>query len=254
MTSLVALAGIGVVRVEAGEKVDQTAPQSRHPIEPGSPSRKTADAMVFFLATGEATIQVPLHGGDPDASVVPIENVLVRANLTFQFADGVVTSMSADTDAHAVLLDQAFNQSDEAESEFIGALNTVPGIALEEGALEGEQRFDIPGTSAHVVISIYRDFENWGAAIEFWHGDDDGPYDTIGAECEYDSTTWWGSSRDGLQMPGAYPVTVYGGALHARHGIWSLPAWLLQHIPWPKYPLPPEETLPAAIADDPTDT
>lgn len=239
VTSLVALAGIGVVRVEAGEGADQVpSDRRRGPTDPGTASRETADATVFFLATGEATIQRVLYGGDPEVAVVPISNVLVRADLTFQFADGIITSMSADTDATAMLLEQAFSESDEAETELIEALNTVPGIELEDGDLEDRQRFDIPGTSAHVVIDVTRDGENWTAEIDLWHGDDEEELvGTIGVECEYNADTWWGGSRDGFQGPDAYPVAVYGDELRERHGIWSLPAWLLEHITWPRFPV-----------------
>jgi hypothetical protein len=257
VTGLVALAGIGVVRVEAGESADQVPSDLRRgPTDPGTASRETADAMVFFLATGEATIQRLLHGGDPEVAVVPISNVLVRANLTFQFADGIITSMSADTDATAMLLERAFNESDEAETEFIDALNTVPGIALVDGALEDRQRFDIPGTSAHVVIDVTRDGENWIAEIDLWHGDDDEEklVGTIGVECEYNVDTWWGGSRDGFQGPDAYPVGVYGDELHEGHGIWSVPAWLLKHISWPRFPVLATGTQPATTDDEPADT
>lgn len=256
VTGLVALAGIGVVRVEAGESADQVpSDRRRRPTDPGTANRETADAMVFFLATGEATIQRLLHGGDPEVAVVPISNVLVRANLTFQFADGVITSMSADTDATAMLLERAFDESDEAETDLIDALNTVPGVAVEDGVLEDQQRFDIPGTSAHVVIDVTRDCENWTAEINLWHGDDDEQFvGTIGVECEYNADTWWGGSRDGFQGPDAYPVVVYGDDLHERHGIWSLPAWLLEHITWPRFPVLATETQPARTEDEPADT
>ncbi|MFB6514089.1 hypothetical protein ACFCW4_33125 [Streptomyces virginiae] len=256
VTGLVALAGIGVVHVAAGESSDQVpSDRRRGPTDPGTANRETADAMVFFLATGEATIQRLLHGGDPQIAVVPISNVLVRANLTFQFADGVITSMSADTDATAMLLERAFDESDEAEADLIDALNTVPGIALEDGTLEDRQRFDIPGASAHVVIDVTRDGESWTAEIDLWHGDDEeNLVGTIGVECEYNADSWWGGSRDGFQGPDAYPVAVYGDELHERHGIWSLPAWLLKHITWPRFPVLGTETQPATTDDEPEDT
>ncbi|GHG13537.1 hypothetical protein ACFFSH_31790 [Streptomyces filamentosus] len=256
VTGLVALAGIGVVHVEAGESAKQALPdRRREPTDPGTVNRETADAMVFFLATGEATIQRLLHGGDPEVAVVPISNVLVRANLTFQFADGVIVSMSADTDATAILLERAFDESDEAETDLIDALNTVPGIVLEDGVLGDRQRFGIPGTSAHVVIDVTRDGEDWTAEINLWHGNDEEDLvGTIGVECEYNADTWWGGSRDGFQGPDAYPIAVYGDELHERHGIWSLPAWLIEHITWPRFPALAAEMQPATAEDEPTDT
>jgi hypothetical protein len=163
--------------------------------------------------------------------------------------------MSADTDATAMLLERAFDESDEAETDLIDALNTVPGVAVEDGVLEDQQRFDIPGTSAHVVIDVTRDCENWTAEINLWHGDDDEQFvGTIGVECEYNADTWWGGSRDGFQGPDAYPVVVYGDDLHERHGIWSLPAWLLENITWPRFPVLATETQPATTEDEPADT
>ncbi|MFE9912509.1 hypothetical protein [Streptomyces clavifer] len=257
VSGLVALAGIGLVRVEAGESTDQQVPGKRGGRnDPGASRRETADAFVYFLATGEATVAIGSLGDDHDVTVVPINNVLVRANLTFQFVDGVITSMSADTDSAAMLLEWAFNESEEAETELVLALSLVPGITLEEGDLAERQRFDIPGTDNFVVIRVGGNHGmDWGAEIDLWLGDDEEEGEPIGAislECEYDPSTWYGGSRDGFQGPGAYPVTVNGDGLHGRYGIWALPAWLLERIPWPKFSAPPTATQSTATGDEPT--
>ncbi|MFI2315196.1 hypothetical protein [Streptomyces sp. CB00072] len=253
VTGLVALAGIGLVRVEAGESTDHGKGVRQN--EPGASRRETADAMVFFLATGEATVVIDSAVDDHEVTVAPINNVLVRANLTFQFVDGVVTSMSADTDSAAMLLEGAFNESEEAEADFVLALNLVPGITLKEGELAERQRFGIPGTDNFVVISVGGNHGmDWSAEIDLWLGDDEEEGEwvgTISLESEYDSSTWYGGSRDGFQGPGAYPVTVAGDGLHERHGIWALPAWLLERIPWPKFSAPPTATQSTTTGDEP---
>ncbi|GGS24859.1 hypothetical protein GCM10010284_67260 [Streptomyces rubiginosohelvolus] len=253
VTGLVALAGIGLVRVEAGGSTDQQVHGRRD--DPGTSRRETADAVVYFLATGEATVSIGSLVDDHDVTMVPINNVLVCANLTFQFADGVITAMSADTDSAAMLVERAFNQSEEAETELVQALSLVPGITLEEGELAERQRFDIPGTDNFVVITVGGNHGmDWGTEIDLWLGDDEEegePVGTISLECEYDPSSWYGGGRDGFQGPDSYPVAVDGDGLHGRYGIWALPAWLLERVAWPKFSAPPMATQSPTTGDEP---
>ncbi|GAA3372131.1 hypothetical protein GCM10017744_102390 [Streptomyces antimycoticus] len=237
VTGLVALAGIGSVRVEANQPSAPT-PNNRGngPADPGTALMEAADATVFFLATGEATVQTLLNGGDPEVEVVPINSVLVRAQLTFQFVDGVITSLAADTDATAMILEEAFDDDEALAEAVIEALNTVPGIALDSGPLE-DQVIDIPGTKAHVALSTSRFGDGqWAMEINLWLGNDEEQEleGTAGVECEYDPSSWWGG-REGFQGPDAYPVSVWGTGLHDTHKVWALSAWLIDRIDWPQF-------------------
>ncbi|UKL04204.1 hypothetical protein [Streptomyces sp. NBU3104] len=245
VTELVALAGIGVVRVEANESsAPGSADRRRDPADPGAATLETADATVFLLATGEATVPTSLYAGDPEvSSVIPISNVLVRARLTFQFADGVITSMAADTDASAEIIQDAFDDSESLEAELIEALNIVPGIVLDEHPLQ-DQDISIPGTNAHVELNTDRFGDRWESEVRLWFGNDEEQElsETTGVECEYDPSSWWGGSRDGFQGPSAYPVSLYGEAPHRTHGVWGVPAWLISRINWPQFPAPVSES------------
>ncbi len=58
--------------------------------------------------------------------------------------------------------------------------------------------------------------------------------------CAYDPGSWWGGSRDGLQGPDAYLVSVYASDLPGKHGVWSVPAWVIGKIDWSTFD--PDET------------
>ncbi len=240
VTDLVALAGIGTVRIETEEASAPASTDRRlGPPDLGEAKVETADATVLFLATGEATVQTLVNGGDPEVAVISIENVLVRAHLSFEFVDGVITSMVPDTEAAAMIIEHAFRESEDLEQEVVTALNMVPGIADFDGG-EGKREIDIPGTNAHVVLDMDARGDEWALEIGLFIGDDEEQElrGTSSVECEYDSSSWWGGSRDGFQGPDAYPVSVYGAGLHSTHGVWALPAWLIEHIDWPQFPVP----------------
>ncbi|GHF77086.1 hypothetical protein GCM10018790_63990 [Kitasatospora xanthocidica] len=259
VTELVALAGIGVVRVQVDE-VPEDAPTNGwvDPTDPGTAHPEIVDAVVFFLATGEATLQQVPQADDLEMRVATIGNVLVRANLTFEFSDGVISEMSADTDAAAMLLERAFDESYEFEEDFMTALAMVPGVTFDEGTLEDHQSFDVPGTDAHIEVSVTRDGEDWTAEIDLWRGQSDDEAlrsldGTIGVECRYNTDSWLGGGRDGFQGPEAFPVGVYGNGLHHGHSIWSLSAWLLQTITWPRFRCSPRRcSRPRRMTNPPT--
>ncbi|MFH9016123.1 hypothetical protein ACH4C6_32680 [Streptomyces sp. NPDC017943] len=243
VTNLVALAGVGTVRVETNKpsRLTPTKPRTG-PADPGVAQKEAADATVYLLATGETTVQTLLNGGDPEVEVIPISNVLVRAHLTFQFVDGIITSMAADADATAVILEEAFDDEESIEEALVEALNMVPGIALDAGPLE-DQVVDIPGTNAHVEFSTSRFGDGrWASEINLWRGGDEEHVleGVVGLECEYDPSSWWGG-RDGFQGPDAYPVSVWGAGLHDTHSVWALSAWLIERIDWPRFLFPTPE-------------
>ncbi len=63
------------------------------------------------------------NGGDPEVEVISIPNVLVRAHLSFEFADGVITFMDAASEADAVILDDFYWVEGELEESLVEALN-----------------------------------------------------------------------------------------------------------------------------------
>ncbi|MGO1025729.1 hypothetical protein ACTOXX_34715 [Streptomyces rubiginosohelvolus] len=258
VTDLVALAGIGDVRVETNAS-SASAPAGRGsgPDDPGTAQMEAADAMVFFLATGEATVQTLLNGGDPEVDVITINNVLVRAQLTFQFTDGVITSMAADTDATAMLLEEAFDDTESLEEAFVEALNTVPGIALESDSLRFgsvDEMIEIPGTNVHVEISMGQFGDQWSSEVNLWlvNGEEQELGGTVGLEGEYDPSSWWGG-QDGFQGSDAYSISAWGDGLHDCHGVWAFSAWLIERIAWPQFLVLTPEPAAAASADSTDD-
>ncbi|MFE3113877.1 hypothetical protein [Kitasatospora indigofera] len=236
--SILALAGIGSVTVEADEPEPNDSPSGRiHPaLHIGPADHHIAHATAYFLAQGEAALQTVFDGGDPEATVHLINNVLVRVSLSFHFTDGVITSMESDAAGQAMLIEPEYDTTEEAEAALAEALNVVPGIAMDD-YLDDTLAVDFPGTQAQAEISIRRDTEDWELTVTLMAGDDD-YLDVVGeitAECRYNPDSWYGGSREGFQGPNAFGVSLEGPGLSWVHGLWALPAWLIQRIDWSTY-------------------
>ncbi|MEU8503028.1 hypothetical protein ACGFYF_38950 [Streptomyces lavendulae] len=242
VTRLVALAGLSDVAVERGvpdENPSQQDPSGRPDRTPrddlGPVKQDIAYATVFFLAQGEATVQTLLHGGDPDVSVIEYGNVLVRAQLSFRFTDGVITAMEAEGEATALLLEHCFDDDDDALYALQEALESVPGLDFPEGLEAADPRGTIHGIPAHVTVDTGRDGVDWSARVALWRGAEPDTRE-VAAEaevtCTYDSSSWWGGSRDGFQGPNGHQVEVSADGLSDDHGVWAVPAWLIERIDW----------------------
>jgi hypothetical protein len=246
VTRLVALAGLHDVSVEHNvpdDTDDALVPeesQSRtRPDELGPAKHDVAYATAFFLAEGEATVQTLLNGGDPEVSVIPYDNILVRAQLSFRFTDGAITAVAAEADATALLVERAYDDDDDALSALAEALTCVPGLGLDtDFPWDGSSDLsaEIRGVQAQVSLRIQRDIGAWTLAVALWHGnpsrDDLDLEGEVEVTCTYDPDSWWGSSRDGFQGPDAYQISVYTTDLPGNHGVWSVPAWVIDRIDW----------------------
>ncbi|MER5638204.1 hypothetical protein ABT095_14745 [Kitasatospora sp. NPDC002227] len=239
VTNILAVAGVENVTVEADEQDPEDRPSSRShgPLHVGPADHHIAHATAYFLAEGERAVQTLLDEGDSESSVHPYGNVLVRVNLSFDFTDGVITSMEPEADGQAMLVDYTYDTTEEAEAAVAEALNVVPGFALDD-YLDDTLAVEFPGAQAQAEISIRRDTEDWELTVTLMTGDDD-DLDVIGeltAECRYNVDSWYGGSRDGFQGPDAFNVGVNGpDELSWHHGFWALPAWLVQRIDWSAY-------------------
>ncbi|MER5966881.1 hypothetical protein [Streptomyces sp. NPDC002057] len=238
VTHLLALAGIDDVMIERIEPTALVSTGRGNPqVDPGTARQETVYATVEFLAAGETTVQSLLHGGDPEVEVISIPNVLVSSHLTFQFSDGVITSMAADSEAIAAILEDAYDDPAEVEAALVDALNMVPGIALDHGPLL-DQEISIPGTDAHVgLVTTRRDVDGrWEGKIILWVGGDEAQEqaESVGAEYSYEPSSRWNGADD-FRVPGSYPVSVWGNGVYDDHGLWSLPAWLIERIEWPLF-------------------
>jgi hypothetical protein len=246
VTRLVALAGLYSVSIEhsvpddVGDASDSEANPARiRPDDLGSAKHDVAYATVFFLAEGEATVQTLLNGGDPEVSVLPYDNILVRAQLSFHFTDGAITAVAAEADAAAMLVEHAYDDDDDALNALAEALTSVPGLDLDPD-FPWDNRVDlsakIRGIPGRVGVEIKRDGGDWTLTATLWRtsrsGDDLDLAGEIEVMCAYDPGSWWGSSRDGFQGPDAYQVSAYAADLPGNHGVWSVPAWVIGRIDW----------------------
>lgn len=244
VTGLLALAGLSDVTVERDVVEDPEAEEAlsrpgRGPQDGLGPVKHDiAYATAYFLAQGEATVQTLLHGGDPDVSVIEYDNVLVRAQLSFSFTDGVITAMAAEAEATALLLDSDYDDDDDALSALQEALAGVPGLDFpqERGDTRADLSGSIHGIPARVTVDTNRDGGNWHVGVGLWRA----PADTetqelhgaVEVTCTYNPNSWWGGSRDGFQGPDGYQVAVSGQGLLPDHGLWAVPAWLIAQIDW----------------------
>ncbi|WP_405895192.1 hypothetical protein OG612_45025 (plasmid) [Streptomyces sp. NBC_01527] len=243
VTRLVALAGIADVTVEHDVPDDTpVAPEPRGYTRPdslGTAKHHVAYATVFFLAQGEATVQTPLNDGDPEVSVIPYENVMVRAQLSFRFTDGAITAAAAETDATALLIQHEYDDDDEAFHALTDALTLVPGLELDTdpfGDSDADLNGSIRGIPAQVSVDARRDSGDWSLSVALWHPSQGGQERELDAEaevaCTYNPDSWWGGSRDGFQGPDGYQISVTAPGLSTNHGVWAVPAWLISRIDW----------------------
>ncbi|GAA3909182.1 hypothetical protein GCM10023084_71780 [Streptomyces lacrimifluminis] len=242
VTRLVALAGIQGVSVEHNVPDDSLVPEDKphraRPDELGSARHDVAYATVFLLAEGEVTVRPLDAGGDPEVSVVPYDNVLVRAQLSFRFTDGAITAVAAEADATATLVERAFDDGDDALGALAEALTCVPGLGL-DADIAWDQSADlsakIRGVPATVTADIKRDSDSWELTVALRiapSGDGPDLKGQVHVACTYDPDSWWGGSRDGFQGPEAYQVSVSAAGLPGNHGVWSVPAWVIGRIDW----------------------
>ncbi|MFG2918105.1 hypothetical protein ACGF0D_35125 [Kitasatospora sp. NPDC048298] len=149
VTSILALAGLGSVTVEADEPKPDGGPARRsNPVlHVGPADRRTAHAIAYFLAEGETAVQTVLDDGGAESSVYPIRSVLVRVSLSFDFTDGVITAMEPEADGQAMLLDHSYDTTEEAEEGLIEALNVVPGVFV-DGSFDNLPDLEFPGARA----------------------------------------------------------------------------------------------------------
>ncbi|BBJ37430.1 hypothetical protein SSPO_001480 [Streptomyces antimycoticus] len=243
VTRLVALAGLYDVSVEHGVPDDaqdtlepEESPGHTRPDELGSAQHDVAYATAFFLAEGEATIQTLLHDGDPEVSAIHYDNILVRAQLSFRFTDGAITAVAAEADATALLAQGAYDDDDDALSALAEALTCVPGLDLDTDFSSSDLSAKIRGVQAQVSVEMKRDGGDWTLSVALWHSNSSGGDLDLDGEvevmCSYDPDSWWGGSRDGFQGPDAYQVSVYATDLPGNHGVWSVPAWVIDRIDW----------------------
>ncbi|MFE0630864.1 hypothetical protein ACFW3D_28380 [Streptomyces sp. NPDC058864] len=253
VTGLVALAGLDEVRIEHDVPDDVLSPENDYPGrsrpgELGPPKHDVAYAKVFFLAEGEATVQTLYNGGDPEVSVIPYDNILVRAQLSFRFTDGAITAVAAEADATAMLVRDAYDDDDDAVSALAEALACVPGLDLNLASV-GYANADltglIRGIHGQVHVDVKRDSSAWRMKVAFWHrvqsGDELERDESVEVRCTYDPDSWWGGSREGFQGPNAYRVSAYGAGLPGSHGVWSVPAWVISRIDWSAFSAPKDQ-------------
>ncbi|MFK0288770.1 hypothetical protein ACIQVL_51130 [Streptomyces sp. NPDC090499] len=209
------------------------------PDDLGSARHDVAYATAFFLAEGEATVQTLFNGGDPEVSVLNYDNILVRAQLSFRFTDGAITAVASEADATALLVERAFDDDDDALNALVEAVISVPGLDLDAGRawdMRSDLSAKIRGVPARVDVDIKRDGGDWILAAALWHTDPSGEDSDLMGEvevtCTYDPDSWWGSSRDGFQGPDAYQLSVSATDLPGNHGVWSVPAWIIDRIDW----------------------
>lgn len=244
VTRINAIAGLGDVTVERGvleraSASDLSERGSGRRDDLGSVTYDVAYATAFFLAEGEATVQTLFNGGDPEVSVLEYDNVLVRAQLSFHFADGVITTVAAEADAEAMLVESTYDDHDDAVRALAEALTCIPGLELDVdsiGHAGADLRGTVEGAHAHIEVDMTRGGGDWKMAVALWRGTSSDeelqPEGDIEVECTYDPSSWWGGSRDGLQGPDGYRVSVYGPGLRSTYGIWSVPAWIIDRIDW----------------------
>jgi hypothetical protein len=169
--------------------------------------------------------------------VVSYDNVLVKAQLSFRLTDGVITSMAPEAEATAMLVEHAYDDSDDAIAALAEALSCVPGLDVDADFLDRDdaEGAEVSGVPAVVRASLTRDGDNWGASLALWRTDPSGEVlDLVGeveVKCSYDVDSWWGG-KDGVQGPNAYPVSGWSGDGWGEHRFWSVSAWLISKIEW----------------------
>ncbi|WP_228044861.1 hypothetical protein [Streptomyces ferrugineus] len=210
VTRLVALAGIEEVTVENNVLLGR-----RHPHEDGTQDRPgelgprrhdNAYATVYFLAEAEATIQDTYDGSDSEVSVVAYDNVLVRAELSFLFVDGVITAPGVEREANVSLLDAHYSEPDDALQALQEVLERVPGLELDRHLLDS-------GAAVHAAVA----------------GLDAQP------AFRYNGESWWGGTREGFQGPDGYVVELNANDVPGSHGVWSVSAWLVHRLDWARH-------------------
>lgn len=246
VTRLVALAGVGEVSI--GTAAPDDAASQKEPAHAGRPNdlgpirHNVAYATVYFLAEGEATVQTLYNGGDPDVSVLSYDNVLVRAELGFHFADGVITAVTAEAEAQATLVEDAFDDETEPLHRMDEALEWVPGLALEVSSLlysnSPEAVAHVQGTSAQVTAAVTPKDDTWDLEMGVAHDTAKGDPHWLEVTCTYDPSSWWGGHRDGFQGPDGYQVEVSAPGMQVSHGVWSVPAWIISEIDWSLFEAP----------------
>ncbi|MFJ3578909.1 hypothetical protein [Streptomyces rubiginosohelvolus] len=196
-------------------------------------------------------MQSPWNGGDPEVEVISIPNVLVRAHLSFEFADGVITFMDADSEADAVILDDFYWVEGELEESLVEALNRVLEIRLDlnRDSLEGLE-ISIPGTEAHVELTTNKYGDGrWDAEITLWTGGEEVRTREGAVGAEWAPSPGWDDAVGAPSMA-ATAANVWGEGVYADHGLVPRAAWLIERIEWPQFPTlaaQPEE----AAGDDP---
>ncbi|MFJ7164144.1 hypothetical protein ACIQUV_01390 [Streptomyces globosus] len=252
VTYLLALAGVDNVMIEVDEPSASAATRRGNPrVDPGTARHETVYATVEFLASGETTVQSLWNGGDPEVEVISIPNVLVRAHLSFEFADGVITFMDADSEADAVILDDFYWVEGELEESLVEALNRVLGIRLDlnRDSLDGLE-ISIPGTDAHVELTTNKYGDGrWDAEVTLWTGGEEVRTREGAVGAEWAPSPGWDDAVGAPSMA-ATAANVWGEGVYADHGLVSLAAWLIERIEWPRFPTlaaQPEE----AAGDDP---
>lgn len=153
-------------------------------------------------------------------------------------------AVAAEADAIALLVEGAYDDDDDALSALTEALTCVPGLDLDTAFSSSDLNAKIRGVQAQVSVEMKRDGGDWTLSVALRHGNSSGDDLDLDGEvevmCAYDPGSWWGGSRDGLQGPDTYLVSVYASDLPGNHGVWSVPAWVIGKIDWSTFD--PDET------------
>ncbi|MFJ1707112.1 hypothetical protein [Kitasatospora sp. NPDC088346] len=235
VTRLVALAGLYDIVLE--RDVSTETPDGHDPAVAGRPGElgvakhDIVYATAMFLAEGEAAVAWMLDDEEAQPEIVPYDNVLVRAQLSFHFTDAVITKVAAEADSVAMLAEQVYGDDDDGVTELAEALSCVPGLDLDEDVLRDPSTDEygaIAGTGARIEVRTKRDGDT-RVDLTFHQGD---TYTDASVEFTYNPDSWWGGSRDGVQGSDAYQVTVDGRGLSHAHGVWAVPAWIIGQVDW----------------------
>jgi hypothetical protein len=250
VTRLVALAGVGEVSIAdmPTDIAEESKPAHRLPGDLGSASHNIAYATVYFLAEGEATVQTLYNGGDPEVSVLSFDNVLVRAELSFNFTDGAITAVASEADAQATLVKGSYDDDDAALHGLDEALSWVPGLDLEIASLRysgTESSVQVHGVPTKVKAALTERDSAWELGLILEHQKSE-ELEMLDVTCDYNPDSWWGGRREGFQGPDAYDVSVSAPGVMARHGAWDVAAWIIGKVDWAAFdvPSPPQQPSP----------